>query len=189
MFGQPFVRASIEENPDHQPSRESMDWEYINAPIRGHSDDLADETYAPSTCIERGDEEEEDDADSEVEARSAVGNGDSESESESDTDSGSESDSDTDMDDAESVLPTVERNGHAGPSRAPALSRPNQNNRVQKPAANPAPRPPWVQRETPVKNPYLKKIADEAARRVALQKSARGRVVGAGKFGLRGVRR
>jgi archaellum component FlaD/FlaE len=205
-----------------------LDRAYISAPIRGHSDDSTDETYAPSTCIQEEDDEG-DDADTEAEPQNAVyyyseeeeddedeeeddedeeeddedeeeddedEEEDDEDEDEDDEDEEEDEDEDDDMEDSPCVLPTVERHyerrqyGFAGPSRV-STSASNwraQNSRgVQKRGTVvAATRPPRVWRETPVKNPYLKKIADEAARRAAPPRRVRRRTgVGAGRFGLR----
>jgi hypothetical protein len=177
-----------------------LDRAYISAPIRGHSDDSADETYAPSTCIEeKGDER---DADTEEEPQNAEyyyseeEEDDEEDDEDEEDEEDEEEDEDEDMEYSPYVLPTVERHyqrhyGFAGPSRAPPTSASNwrtqNSNRVQKKSTVVgAPRPPWVWRETPVKNPYLKKIAEEAARRAAPPRRVRRRPgMGAGRFGLR----
>lgn len=179
MLTQSFVRASIENNEDHQPSRESVEWAYITAPVHGHSDDSADETYAPSTRL--GQDDEGEDADTEVEPRSTVW----------DLDLDEDEDMEEDMEDSDSVLPSVERHGDTGPSRvsAPNWWTRNNNHRVQKRSATLALRPPWVWRETPIKNPYLKKIAEEEARWAAPPRSVGKRTrAGPGRFGLRMIK-
>ncbi|KAK4247588.1 hypothetical protein C7999DRAFT_14372 [Corynascus novoguineensis] len=68
--GSPSVVQSIERDQTQQPGRATAEWDYIFAPIRGHSDDARDHTYVPSTDLG----EEEDDgakADTDDEPRKA----------------------------------------------------------------------------------------------------------------------
>ncbi|KAL2186121.1 hypothetical protein L209DRAFT_364975 [Thermothelomyces heterothallicus CBS 203.75] len=53
----PPVIPSIERDPTQQPSRATLEWKYVYAPIRGYSDDVREHTYIPSRDVA----EEEDD--------------------------------------------------------------------------------------------------------------------------------
>jgi hypothetical protein len=138
----------MEERP--QPSRATEEWEYIHAPIVGHSDDSTDETYVLSRAsILREKEDEEED----------------EEDDDDDDDDGIEAD-------VEDVLPSIE-------ARSVEPSTPRRWKRAreaaqQGPSPNPAKRrrfskgenqeTPVVNQETPVVNPYLGRIAHEQAR-------------------------
>ncbi|KAK3291950.1 uncharacterized protein B0H64DRAFT_366422 [Chaetomium fimeti] len=171
----------MEERP--QPSRATEEWEYIHAPIVGHSDDSTDETYVLSRAsILREKEDEEED----------------EEDDDDDDDDGIEAD-------VEDVLPSIEAQSvepstprrwkrareaaQQGPSPSPSIearsvepSTPRRWKRAreaaqQGPSPSPAKRRRFgkgenqetpvvnlVNQETPVVNPYLGRIAREQAR-------------------------
>ncbi|KAH6623749.1 hypothetical protein F5144DRAFT_497902 [Chaetomium tenue] len=149
-----------------RPSRATEEWEYIQAPIVGYSDDSTDETYAPSRVLdENDDDEEEEEEDDSAET---------DSEDELQTES-------TETDAEEDVLPSVEFGSESEPesvesgsdesgSEAPPPPRRSKRGRAHEATEQrTGPRPAKKRRnnkgkETPVVNPYLELIARDRAR-------------------------
>ncbi|KAL2144360.1 hypothetical protein VTI28DRAFT_9184 [Corynascus sepedonium] len=129
----PSVVQTIERNQTQQPGRATAEWDYIFAPIRGHSDDTRDHTYVPSTDL-GGDEGDGAKADTDDEPREA-------------STEGYEHDYETNNEEDRVVLPTVEcQSASESEDAAPSAPTP-QRKRKRKPehsiryiTATPSPR-------------------------------------------------